>query len=83
MAQNNNEKLIKTLSERYGKDMIERLFDTELNDYCDLDDSVKPNGSCDHSDVCQDERCCLDCGKDMTEELACGTEYRRDTMEDK
>lgn len=30
-----------------------------------IDDSEE----CEHGDICQDERCCLDCGKDMTEEL--------------
>lgn len=24
---------------------------------------------CEHDDVCEDERICLDCGKDMTEKL--------------
>jgi hypothetical protein len=29
---------------------------------------MKPD-ECDHFDVCDDERVCLDCGKDMTEEM--------------
>ena len=38
---------------------------------------------CEHGDVCQDERLCLDCGKDMTEELVCRAEAWRDAMEDR
>ena len=38
---------------------------------------------CEHDDVDEDDRCCLDCGKDMTEELACKAEYYRDMMEDR
>lgn len=29
---------------------------------------------CEHSDVCRDERCCLICGKDMTENLIAAAE---------
>lgn len=31
---------------------------------------------CEHDDVDMDERCCLDCGKDMTEDIASAYEYR-------
>jgi hypothetical protein len=30
---------------------------------------------CEHSDIDQDKRCCLDCGKDMTEHLMAQAEY--------
>ena len=31
--------------------------------------SIEDEGPCEHTDVCQDERVCLDCGEDMTERL--------------
>lgn len=37
--------------------------------FSDVDHSDDETSACDHGDVCLDERCCLDCGKDMTEEL--------------
>ena len=33
---------------------------------------------CDHSDICRDERLCLICGKDLTEEFICDAEARAD-----
>lgn len=38
---------------------------------------------CEHGDVCTDERCCLICGKDMTEDLVAAAEYQADMIEDR
>lgn len=37
---------------------------------CPIDGDERCEACCDHDDVCMDERCCLICGKDMTEEFA-------------
>lgn len=36
---------------------------------CPVDGDERCEDCCDHGDVDSDERCCLDCGKDFTEQL--------------
>jgi hypothetical protein len=43
----------------------------------------KVDDSCDHGDICFDDRVCLDCGKDMTEELSSRAEAAREMREDR
>lgn len=38
---------------------------------------------CDHGDVDMDERCCLDCNKDMSEELCAQAEHDAEINEDR
>lgn len=38
---------------------------------------------CEHDDIDVDERCCLVCGKDMTEDLCAEAEARADMLEDR
>lgn len=46
-------------------------------------ENEKHDEKCEHSDICKDERICLNCGKDMSEELACEAENIIDTYEDR
>ena len=45
----------------------------------DSDDTVCES-CCGHGDVCTDERICLDCDKDMTENLMCAAYDRVNAM---
>lgn len=38
---------------------------------------------CEHGDVDRDERCCLICAADLSEDFVCAAEARADAMEDR
>lgn len=48
-----------------------------------LTDDMFCQEHCEHDDVCTDERCCLNCGKDMTESMCAEAEMISDMKEDR